>query len=420
MRLSNESIILTNNESDILSYSKKSNPSIVYDNFFTITCLRALSVIMVLANHMSYTSSQMQAMLGTPGYAALSSGVQMFFIISGFVVVTSISNPNNKTTPQTFFIRRAFRLYPGLLILTVFSMAVNEFFLTAVTQTEVINSLGCSTSNLLLNTLGAAIGAFHGNCYSFSPAWSLSLEFRFYGVVLLILILETMAPKGVKIQRWLVLTFAAALLIYGVLVRIMYATNAIDTGWFNVDGMHYYYDFFGMGALIALFPKKISIKNNMLLFFSTTLLVITVWILGFTYRLKSQAVPYHIDHDDGWGMLFTLLAYGAIVFICVSSERESWGSGGDGKFSAFTGKIRKSISSFVQGVSDSSYLIYLLQFPFFVLLYATYIYIFPKILLIRNGWEYSQMLAVVFIFIPFCFLIHKAIERKMIRIGKLF
>src|SRR5882724_1368131 len=91
-----------------------------------IQVLRAVAIVMVLVHHFSliWTLIEPFPRLTSPFYA----GVELFFVISGFVVTRSIFEGSGSTAFQ-FVIRRVFRLYPAIF-----------FFLAVVAATSIAAS----------------------------------------------------------------------------------------------------------------------------------------------------------------------------------------------------------------------------------------------------------------------------------------
>ncbi len=81
--------------------------------------LRGVSVISVMLFHLAPE-------IFTLGYL----GVDIFFVISGFVITKSISENIQKGTfsLQSFYARRILRLYPALLIFIFISIFLIFFF----------------------------------------------------------------------------------------------------------------------------------------------------------------------------------------------------------------------------------------------------------------------------------------------------
>ncbi len=118
--------------------------------------LRALAIVMVLAAHAGYAS------LG--GY----SGVAIFFVLSGFLITNLLVHEldeSGKISVKLFYLRRATRLYPALIVMlgvTVLLGASRRSALVAATYTtNVFDSFGIPT-------------------FPYGHTWSLGMEEQFY------------------------------------------------------------------------------------------------------------------------------------------------------------------------------------------------------------------------------------------------
>ena len=126
-----------------------------------------------------------------------------------------------------------------------------------------------------------------------------------------------------------------------------------------------------------------------------------------------------LNHDEGWGMLSALVLFGVTAFLCFSAERwwRTSPPAEPSRASALAAPFLGAAAWFTRVTSDASYLIYLLQFPAFVLLSCAIRYFAPWIYNVRLGWEISQTIMIVTFLLPVSYLLHLAIERPAIRVG---
>lgn len=139
--------------------------------------LRAIAVLAVLVYHADYL----------PWLPGGFTGVDMFFVISGFVISQSLSERNITGFSDyllTFYRRRLLRLLPALLVVLAVSFMLSAMLLPQVWLSEQNNRTGMAAflglSNFVL--------AFNTDTY-FSPSvdlnpylhtWSLGVEEQFY------------------------------------------------------------------------------------------------------------------------------------------------------------------------------------------------------------------------------------------------
>jgi peptidoglycan/LPS O-acetylase OafA/YrhL len=139
--------------------------------------LRAIAVLAVIIFH----AGSLQVLPG--GFA----GVDMFFVISGYVISQSLSGRAHlgfAAYMQDFYRRRFLRILPALLLVLLVSFVVSAMFVPAIWLSEQNNRTGLAAFAGLSNF----ILAWNTNTY-FSPAgelnpylhtWSLGVEEQFY------------------------------------------------------------------------------------------------------------------------------------------------------------------------------------------------------------------------------------------------
>ncbi|MDX3934004.1 acyltransferase family protein [Stenotrophomonas sp.] len=139
--------------------------------------LRAIAVLAVLAYHADYL----------PWLPGGFTGVDMFFVISGFVISQSLSERATMGFTDyllTFYRRRLLRLLPALVVVLVASFILSAMLLPQVWLSEQNNRTGLAAFLGLSNV----VLAFNSDTY-FSPSvdlnpylhtWSLGVEEQFY------------------------------------------------------------------------------------------------------------------------------------------------------------------------------------------------------------------------------------------------
>ncbi|QPN60458.1 acyltransferase [Synechococcus sp. CBW1002] len=135
--------------------------------------LRALAVIAVIVNHINKNAMP-------SGYL----GVDIFFVMSGFVITSSLANHRSESL-QDFFLgfyaRRLKRLIPALALFTVITSLLICFF-----NPEPYNELGLAWKGMFgisnLSLYGSATDYFASSTElnPFTHTWSLGVEEQFY------------------------------------------------------------------------------------------------------------------------------------------------------------------------------------------------------------------------------------------------
>lgn len=140
-----------------------------------INGLRAWAVVAVVLFH-----------FGVPGFAGGFVGVDVFFVISGFlmtnILIRKLENPQQKFSVWDFYLARAKRIAPALLVLCIALLALGWFVLPP----QDYRSLGMHT---LTSVLFASNIQYWREAGYFDAAshdkwllhtWSLSVEWQFY------------------------------------------------------------------------------------------------------------------------------------------------------------------------------------------------------------------------------------------------
>lgn len=157
------------------------------DRLTGVQCLRGLAALMVVVVHYHGTAAARQLefpLLSRLDFAA--AGVDIFFVISGFIMELSASRDGRHLTAGGFLLRRAIRILPLYWTLTVLAYSAALVLGKGVhAQT--------SLQQFLLSMLLLPDRASDGSAaYIISVAWSLSYEAYFYLVFALLL---QMAPS---------------------------------------------------------------------------------------------------------------------------------------------------------------------------------------------------------------------------------
>ena len=126
--------------------------------------IRALAIVAVLINHTFKT-------LLPGGYL----GVDLFFVISGYVVANSWRNRKEKSAAKHFYQRRLKRLQPGLtcmLIITFFVISGCGLLTKSITITALMSLIGAGNISLLHQSLDYFGQAAEKNPFTHMESWS--------------------------------------------------------------------------------------------------------------------------------------------------------------------------------------------------------------------------------------------------------
>jgi exopolysaccharide production protein ExoZ len=187
-----------------------------------LQALRAIAAYSVVVHHVLNALNFYVAALDIP-IMAFHAGVDVFFVISGFVMAASTAGRD--ISPGRFFRARLARVVPIYWLLTLLGSlgllaGLRLFGWTHFSLTQFVGSL-------------IFIPMFDANGAFIKPVlfvgWSLTFEMMFYGLFAISLLL-----KGERAQR---------LSLYGMLASILLANILIDHPVMNVLGLPYLLEF---------------------------------------------------------------------------------------------------------------------------------------------------------------------------------
>ncbi|MCT8987048.1 acyltransferase family protein [Shewanella phaeophyticola] len=184
---------------------------------FDIDGLRTIAVFLVLLHHFGFSFNG--------GYV----GVDVFFVISGFVITHSYYNKlmNNSFSTKTFFKQRVYRLFPALFFVLLMT---NVIFCFVMTPPDLINLFNHTISNFFFMS---NVYAFleYGNYFSLNVkeapllhTWSLAVEWQFYILFPFFLLFFNKLNLFEKISRSVLVLFfmCVALVLLSEYISIYY------------------------------------------------------------------------------------------------------------------------------------------------------------------------------------------------------
>lgn len=185
-------------------------------------------------------------------------GVQVFFIISGFILPYSLKDKHYKTNAfLKFMARRLIRLEPAYLVSILLALFLGNY-LALVLETPFTMPVK-SKQDLLLHLL-YLVPFVRGASWTQGVNWTLAIEFQFY--IILGLLMPTFINTAVK--KWI----KHGLLLTLVLTGFIYAEQTFLFKWLS---------FFCAGISLFLYLNKtFSTKDVMLQF---TIYIIANWLL---------------------------------------------------------------------------------------------------------------------------------------------
>lgn len=214
----------------------------------------------------------LQVQLGRGGFL----GVDIFFILSGFVIANSLRG----RTPRQFLTARFLRLYPTYLVASLLVLTVIPCSITAIPGDWEANLLSFFWLQYPLNSK-----------YFLGAAWSLEFEINFYlAVALMILLGKKYLPNSKSLRKWLVLsTLLVSLVYFSTQTRLCASGCEVlepVTFFFSLGGFAPY---FVLGAMISRLGRvRFTGLNSLILFLSGTLTIYSILArVGFSHLVDS-------------------------------------------------------------------------------------------------------------------------------------
>ena len=259
-----------------------------------IQFLRGLSVIIIFFFHFDQSN-----------FKYFYVGVDIFFLISGYVITNSIFNYINKKKDfnlSIFFLKRLKRIYPNLLFfLIVFNFLffsysyVNDgiYFQTIISTLTTI--FGTSNFYYILNP---SLEYFSETVKWLNHTWSLSVELQFYVFYGVLISLLTYFKKGIKIKK----IFIFSLIIFFSISFYLFIFGKgkyLSSYYF---GPARFWEFFLGSSLYIIKVKRLeNINFN---------LFITIYLIFLTFI---NFLPYHLDYRVTI-LIFVLPIYFCLIF----------------------------------------------------------------------------------------------------------
>jgi peptidoglycan/LPS O-acetylase OafA/YrhL len=206
-----------------------------------LDCLRTIAVFAVLIYHYCFrgAAADRSIELSTPGLAPIARygylGVQLFFVISGFIIAYSAEG----RSAVQFGIARFVRIYPAFIVCMVLTSLAVVLFGAPRFQITIAQVI----ANLIVVS-PALKQPFVDGAY-----WSLVYELVFYAWVTLLLMLNLFTGHGKAIvASWIVISFAN-IVIDSSILRQLFLT---DQSGFFAAGLMIHEFFRGRGGARAL------------------------------------------------------------------------------------------------------------------------------------------------------------------------
>lgn len=335
-----------------------------------IQFLRALAITLVVLFHLD--------VLFPKGYL----GVDIFFVISGFVITTSIQNEvweSNSFKVSKFIAKRVLRILPALSIMIIGSVILSFLTQTAIQPTgeqQVTAKTALSglffIANLTIPIFSSGYFGTLAHENSMTHLWSISIEFQFYlifSILVWLLVKQRRHLKSFSI-------FSAVPVLFSF---IYFITSAQEKVFFSLMARSWE---FALGIFIALCFRVVSQLNILTTRRNRSFFILFGLFLIFVSQLE------FLPLSSISSLMFALLGTTIIIFSSAGNSQRFLTSGYLGNFFVTTGNI--------------SYSLYLIHWPIFVM-----------VLPLLPGNFYSKILLALVVYI-FSFLSFKLIETRFL------
>ncbi len=322
--------------------------------------LRAIAISMVLLYHLDIS----------PLFQGFFLGVDVFFVISGFVITSSILNEIERTgrfSIKRFYRRRIWRLFPALmLMLSIFVLVcifiypafIKEYVVT-LSKSAISACLGFSNIFFLIEKSKYFQAGEESRL--FIHAWTLSVEEQFYMAVAF-LFLSRFIRKRIAVVL-------SVLMIFSILLNLL-STQQLAKFYL----IHYRAYELIIGMLLCLFTRKYKTKiistkntegfilNNFLSVIGLLLIMLSSISVYISQKITPNLIPVAFFTCIGASMIiYSGLFYNKSVINKILSLRPI----------VFIGKI--------------SYSIYLYHLPIIVLTKPTFSHLMQVIFILFCG-----------------------------------
>jgi len=364
---------------------------------------------MVVFYHLSMSSTLIH-LVGTEITNPFYWGVELFFVLSGYVVTKSVRARD--FSPPIFFTRRLFRLFPAIVFLILFAALINAIISNSTYSAFIVN-LFSVPSNSFREQSKAILGGYLINIggpisFQYGAMWSLSVEFQFYSALMLILMVVCLFKSTTK--EFLLKRFSAMTLIVLIAYRIGIGITTLEHPWFRSIAylVNYRFDFLIAGVLLAFisgeflevvfsFARKKGLR--LMLFVATTAVLAMV-------RSPLQPNGQSYDALNGFGMLFCLFA--CIVLVASGSVKYN---------AQFKAESQSVARRFIIRLGDFSYSIYLMHFSILILSWMIINEIMPIVFSNEIYYSIAQLMTVLVVSYPIILFLHTKIELPLISVG---
>jgi peptidoglycan/LPS O-acetylase OafA/YrhL len=285
--------------------------------------LRGLAVLAVVVYH---CHARLEGTL--IHYASLWgwAGVNLFFVLSGFLITSILIEAREKPHYfMNFYARRALRIWPVYLLLLVVCYSVPEWFLgdTLAHQTgwKTLAAYALFLQNLRHHPLPGTLG----------PTWSLAIEEQYYLLWAPVVFFGRGRPL-----RWLLPLVLLTMLAASPLVRHLHPH------WLTGTHTLIHLDGIALGSLLALALHRFAWERR-------------TWLsIGFAAALAGFSLTATVAGGTSLLDSALALAFGGVVLVCLAGCGANW-----------LAPLRRGPLAYYGKISYGLYMTHILVFVYF-------------------------------------------------------
>ena len=235
-----------------------------------ITSLRGIAIILVILFHydINYFSY---------GYL----GVDIFFVISGFVITISVlaKNAKRQFNVYQFYKDRCLRLLPALFFMLAFIYILCAFLYPPESFKSVgqfLASASLQTTNLLLFLKSSNYFGLENSDNPFFHTWSLGLEWQFYTIFPFLFFTATRSTRG--------------MILFVFLIIVSFSSLSIFTSHTSATFYLPFFRFWELSVGIVLGFLKVKFNNKYLLILGVSCIILSLYPMPSTFHLDINSL----------------------------------------------------------------------------------------------------------------------------------
>lgn len=376
-----------------------------------IQVLRGISILAVLFHHLSLSAillGKFPKQINMPFYL----GVELFFVISGYVVTMSLSKDN--FNGLKFLVKRVFRLVPAILLFLAACFLIMNHIRLSPAIPDPLKALFIIPEAAFFDQAWGILGAYFimmdtPKSYMNGAMWSLSVEDQFYAAIAVLSLFAMMTRRLTRVPaKWWVVAVSASLfvLLFRMRVHILLSnhSHAKETGFVHYL-VHWKFDFLPVGVLLAMFdlsfPGRVAkyLKDRGPAFTGYLFLLPCAVV-----AICESAFEQHARMLTGVGLPFTLLCFALLVLL----------AGNQCAFPQSHGRIYR----FLEYMGNRSYTFYLFHFPIMVVAWIIIFRWVPWGLKSPIRYSAAQLGITIALLTPLVEMIYRFVELPLTRFGK--